>query len=61
MRTVVGHITRNIKINAEVEDELGGHLQVYHWLRKETVDNVVYDIDLRGNIEFYGVEMNNMG
>lgn len=33
MRTAVGHITRNIKISGTVDDETGGHIQVYYWYK----------------------------
>ena len=32
MRAGVGHITRNIKIFGESADNMGGHIQVYHYI-----------------------------
>lgn len=33
MRAGVGHITRKVRIYGTNEDGLGGHIQVYHWVK----------------------------
>jgi len=32
MRAIVGHLTRNIKIQGSSTDNWGGHIYVYHWI-----------------------------
>lgn len=59
LRASVGHITRNIKIKGSDEDDLGGHLQVYHYIYSDEEQGI--DINSRGKIHLSGVEMDNMG
>lgn len=34
MRTIVGHITRKIKIEGSADGNLAGHIKAYHWEAK---------------------------
>lgn len=59
MRTVVGHITRNIKIEGSADGNLAGHIKAYHWEAKaEGSDNTV---EAFGRINLHGVELSNVG
>lgn len=55
MRAIVGHLTRNIKIQGSETDNWGGHIYVYHW-----IDNT-QQINTRGTIWLESVELYNMG
>lgn len=49
MRAGVGRLTKNIRIIASEEGNIGGTLFVYHWL-KEDEENPANAVDLRGSI-----------
>lgn len=55
MRAIVGHLTRNIKIQGSGTDNWGGHIYVYHW-----IDNT-QQVNTRGTIILESVELYNMG
>lgn len=55
MRAIVGHLTRNIKIQGSSTDNWGGHIYVYHWIDDKQ------GIDSRGSIQLESVELYNMG
>jgi hypothetical protein len=57
MRAGVGHLTRKVKIMGTDEDGLGGHLQVYHWIKELEFET----INQRGSIVLKNVELENMG
>lgn len=57
MRATVGHLSRNIKIRGNIEDDWGGTLLVYHWIFENATDS----ISARGSVFLDGVEFFNMG
>jgi hypothetical protein len=57
LRSVVGHISRNIKIYGSPDDNWGGSVYVYHWVD----DSKSPKVNARGVVIFDGVEMYNVG
>lgn len=55
MRAIVGHLTRNIKIQGTGTDNWGGHILVYHWIDESK------QINARGSIQLESVELSFMG
>jgi hypothetical protein len=56
MRCTVGHLTRNVKLYGTSEDNLGGHLFVYHYGQDPD-----QGLAFHGEIDLTGVELYNMG